>query len=141
LLHRNKGKKLWIEGFPRRAARYDPLRKVTSLPPFDQADRGRGWGQAKQISLEERRVATNDNEQRHWGATTRLTVLMLVIWVVFSFIIHMFAPTLNGTKVAGFPLGYYMAAQGSLIVFVAILFWFAYAQDKVDRDHGVAEDE
>jgi putative solute:sodium symporter small subunit len=40
-----------------------------------------------------------------------------------------------------FPLGFYMAAQGSLIVFVVMLFVFAKQQDRIDRQHGVAEDE
>jgi putative solute:sodium symporter small subunit len=66
---------------------------------------------------------------------------MLALWAIFSFILHMFAAQLNGIVVLGFPLGFYMAAQGSLIVFVIMLFWFAGAQDKIDRDHGVAEDE
>jgi putative solute:sodium symporter small subunit len=53
----------------------------------------------------------------------------------------MFATGLNGIKIMGFPLGFYMAAQGSLIVFVAQLFWFAKAQDKVDRKYGMAEED
>jgi putative solute:sodium symporter small subunit len=67
--------------------------------------------------------------------------LMIAIWAFFSFFIHMFAPALNGIRFIGFPLGFYMAAQGSLIVFVAMLFWFAKAQDKIDRDHGMAEED
>ncbi len=43
--------------------------------------------------------------------------------------------------ILGFPLGFYMAAQGSLIVFVVMLFVFARQQDKIDREFGVAEDE
>jgi putative solute:sodium symporter small subunit len=86
-------------------------------------------------------VANTDLEDRHWKATTRLTWIMLAIWLFFAFIIHFFATSLNTISVLGFPVGFYMAAQGSLIVFVVILFWFASAQDKIDRDHGVAEDE
>jgi putative solute:sodium symporter small subunit len=43
--------------------------------------------------------------------------------------------------VLNFPLGFYMAAQGSLIAFVVMLFVFARQQDKIDRDCGVAEDD
>ena len=43
--------------------------------------------------------------------------------------------------VLGFPLGFYMAAQGSLIVFVVMLFMFAKQQDKIDREFGMAEDD
>jgi putative solute:sodium symporter small subunit len=57
--------------------------------------------------------------------------------------VHMFVVPLNTITipVLGFPLGFYMAAQGSLIVFVVMLFLFARQQDKIDRDHGVAEDD
>ncbi len=86
-------------------------------------------------------MSEKDVGQRHWKATTRLTMFMLALWAIFSFIIHIFSSSLNTIPVLGFPLGYYMAAQGSLIVFVVMLFWFASAQDKIDREHGVAEDE
>jgi putative solute:sodium symporter small subunit len=79
--------------------------------------------------------------QAHWAETQRLTYIMIGIWAFFSFFIHMFATGLNGIKVLGFPLGFYMAAQGSLIVFVAQLFWFSKAQDDVDRKYGMAEDD
>ncbi len=66
---------------------------------------------------------------------------MLVLWIFFGFIIHMFVNQLNSIVFLGFPLGFYMAAQGSLIVFVVMLFVYASAQDKIDREEGVAEDE
>ncbi len=86
-------------------------------------------------------MSDSKNVQAHWAETTRLTVIMLAVWAFFSFFIHMFSTSLNGIKILGFPLGFYMAAQGSLIVFVAQLFWFSKAQDNVDRKYGMAEDE
>lgn len=68
-------------------------------------------------------------------------LLMLALWVFFSFIVHMFVFQLNEIKFLGFPLGFYMAAQGSLIAFVVMLFWFAWRQDAIDREEGVAEEE
>jgi len=65
---------------------------------------------------------------------------MLFLWVVFSFGVHFFVRDLNTIQFLGFPLGFYMAAQGSLIVFVIMLFWFAWAQDSIDRKYDVAED-
>jgi putative solute:sodium symporter small subunit len=81
------------------------------------------------------------NGERHWSRTSGLMWTMLVLWIVFSFLIHMFVKQLNAITILGFPLGFYMAAQGSLIIFVAMLFWFAKAQDKIDREEGFAEDE
>ena len=67
----------------------------------------------------------------------------LFIWFFFGYVIHMFVKSLNKIIIPmlGFPLGFYMAAQGSLIVFVVMLFVFARQQDRIDREHGVAEDE
>jgi putative solute:sodium symporter small subunit len=66
--------------------------------------------------------------------------IMFVLWLLFSFVIHMFVNQLNEFKILGFPLGFYMAAQGSLVAFVVMLFIFASRQDAIDRDEGVAED-
>ena len=66
---------------------------------------------------------------------------MFVLWIFFSFVIHFFVDQLNEIKFLGFPLGFYMAAQGSLIAFVVMLFLFAKRQDTIDREEGVAEDE
>jgi putative solute:sodium symporter small subunit len=63
---------------------------------------------------------------------------MLFLWFVFSFAVHLFVDDLNTIQFLGFPLGFYMAAQGSLIAFVLMLFWFASAQDRIDRKYDVA---
>jgi putative solute:sodium symporter small subunit len=77
----------------------------------------------------------------YWEKTSRLMIIMMVLWAFFAFFVHMLVTPLNGIKILGFPLGFYMAAQGSLVVFVVMLFWFARAQDKIDRECGVAEEE
>lgn len=86
-------------------------------------------------------MATADNAQRtaHWLRTRNLMIIHLVIWFVFSYIVHWFAPQLNQFKFLHFPVGFYMAAQGSLVVFVVQLFVFAKQQDNIDRQFGVAE--
>ncbi|HXF55357.1 MAG TPA: DUF4212 domain-containing protein [Hyphomicrobiaceae bacterium] len=83
------------------------------------------------------------NDEVHWRRTTNLMLTHLAVWAFFGYIVHMFVKPLNQIiiPVLNFPLGFYMAAQGSLIAFVAILFVFAYQQDKIDREHGVAEDD
>jgi putative solute:sodium symporter small subunit len=87
-------------------------------------------------------VAQN-NTEAHWQKTTALMLKMLGVWIFFGYIIHMFVNQLNAIKIPilGFPLGFYMAAQGSLIVFVVMLFIFARAQDNIDREFGMAEDD
>ena len=83
------------------------------------------------------------NQQAHWRRTTNLMFMHLGVWVFFGYIIHMFVKQLNAftIPILGFPLGFYMAAQGSLIVFVVMLFMFARQQNQIDHDHGYAEDQ
>jgi putative solute:sodium symporter small subunit len=86
-------------------------------------------------------MPSQDRDKGYWAKTSRLMVVMMMLWIFFSFVIHFFVGGLNTLKVAGFPLGFYMASQGSLIAFVIMLFYFAKAQDSIDRECGVAEDE
>jgi len=76
----------------------------------------------------------------HWSKTKSLTITVLILWFFFSFVVHWFADALNSMSFMGFPLGYYMSVQGSLIAFVVIIFWLAHAQNKIDEEFGVAED-
>ncbi|OYW56161.1 MAG: hypothetical protein B7X99_16540 [Rhizobiales bacterium 17-65-6] len=80
-------------------------------------------------------------DEVYWTRTRKLMFVMLGLWVFFGFIVHFFVNTLNKIVILGFPLGFYMAAQGSLIAFVVMLFWFARSQEKIDRECGVSEDE
>lgn len=84
---------------------------------------------------------SDQQDKAYWAKTSSLMYLMMGLWIFFGYVIHFFVTPLNAIKIAGFPLGFYMAAQGSLIAFVVMLFWFAKAQDKIDRDSGVAEDD
>ncbi|MDX9862129.1 MAG: DUF4212 domain-containing protein [Rhodospirillales bacterium] len=91
-----------------------------------------GMIDASQISPEKR--------VEHWKKTSRLMWTLMFWWFVFSFGVHLFAVQLNGITVFGFPLGFYMAAQGSLIAFVVLCVWNAIAQNRLDEEYGVAED-
>ena len=82
-------------------------------------------------------------EEAHWRKTTRLMLTHLGIWFFFGYVVHMFVVPLNKIiiPVLNFPLGFYMAAQGSLIVFVVMLFVFARQQENIDREFGFAEED
>ena len=84
---------------------------------------------------------TGDTDQKaeHWRLTKNLMVAHLIVWGLFAFVIHCFATTLNEISFMGFPLGFYMAAQGSLAVFVVQLFIFVRQQENIDRKCGMEE--
>ena len=79
------------------------------------------------------------NKERHWEKTKRLMMLTLGIWFIFSIVIFMFGESLNNGSFLGYPLAYYMCAQGSIIIFVVLIFWFANRQEKIDEEFGFAE--
>lgn len=82
-----------------------------------------------------------DKRVAHWQRTRNLMIGHLVVWFVFAYLVHWFAPQLNKISFMHFPLGFYFAAQGSLVVFVVQLFLFARQQDKIDREFGMAEED
>ncbi len=79
------------------------------------------------------------NKERHWEKTKGLMMITLAIWFVFSIVIFMFGESLNNGSFLGYPLAYYMCAQGSIIIFVVLIFWFANRQEKIDEEFGFAE--
>ncbi len=83
---------------------------------------------------------TSSAREAHWAKTRNLTITILILWVIFSFVVHWFAEGLNATSFMGFPLGYYMAVQGSLAIFVVLIFVQNWIQDKIDDDAGLGED-
>ncbi len=88
------------------------------------------------------RVAATDrvNGEAYWKKTSALMWTVMAIWFIAGFGIHFFATALNPIHILGFPLGFYFAAQGSLIIFVVGLFWFAKRQNEIDEEFGVQED-
>ena len=79
------------------------------------------------------------NKEKHWEKTRGLMVLTLAIWFVFGYLIFMFGSSLNEGSFLGYPLAYYMCAQGSIIAFVVLIFWFANRQEKIDEEFGFQE--
>ena len=81
------------------------------------------------------------NANTYWGKTKNHMIVTLLIWFFFSLVIFMFGSDLNTKSFLGYPLAYYMTAQGSLLAFVVLLFWTANKQEKIDNEHGYNERE
>lgn len=80
------------------------------------------------------------NQDTYWRRTRGLMLAVLGLWLVFA-IVQVLAISFGGVEVPslGLPLGFFLAAEASLIAFTAALFVFAHRQDHVDRDHGFDE--
>jgi putative solute:sodium symporter small subunit len=81
-----------------------------------------------------------DRREDYWRRTLVLTGVLLGIWFVVTYVVAFFAVPLNEIKFFGFPLGFYMAAQGSLIVYVVIIGYYARVMNRRDTEYGVHED-
>ena len=68
-------------------------------------------------------------------------LMTLALWFFFSIVIFLFGAEINSMSFLGYPLAYYMTAQGSLLAFVVIIFWFANRQEKIDEEFVFGEKE
>ncbi len=82
---------------------------------------------------------TSSAREAHWTKTRNLTFVILILWVIFAFVVHWMASSLNASSFLGFPLGYYMAVQGSLAIFVALIFLHNKIQDQIDDEAGLED--
>ena len=84
---------------------------------------------------------TERQKQEYWRYNITLTTVLLVIWFVVTYIISgLMAGWLNQFSFIGFPLGYYMAAQGSLAIFVIEIAVYAYLMNRKDIEFGIREE-
>ena len=76
----------------------------------------------------------------YWRANRRLIALLLFIWAAVSYGCGIvLAPWLNQFSIGDLPLGFWFAQQGSIYVFVVLIFVYAVAMDRLDRKYGVKE--
>ena len=84
------------------------------------------------------------NRSRYFRANITLIGILLFIWAVVSFGCGIiFAPWLNQFNLPGtqYPLGFWFAQQGSIYVFVILIFVYVVAMNRLDRRHGFAEED
>jgi len=79
--------------------------------------------------------------REYWRRNLRLTSILMAIWFVVTFVMIFFARPLAEITFFGWPFSFYMAAQGSLIVYVVIIFIYAKKMQALDEEFDVAEGE
>ncbi len=79
-----------------------------------------------------------DKRQAYWRANTALIRNLLIIWALVSLVFSiLLVQPLNNLRLGGVPFGFWMAQQGSIFVFVALIFIYAVQMDKLDRKYGI----
>jgi putative solute:sodium symporter small subunit len=85
-------------------------------------------------------MQVSENHQRYWQKNLRITGILLFIWFVVTFVIGYYARELN-FSFFGWPFSFWVGAQGALVVYCVIIAFYAYYMNKLDQEHGVAEEE
>ena len=75
----------------------------------------------------------------YWRKNLVITAILLAIWFVATFVEAWFARELNQFSFLGFPLGFYMSAQGSLVIYVVLIGVYAWYMNRLDVEYGVDE--
>jgi putative solute:sodium symporter small subunit len=85
-------------------------------------------------------MATPENRRAHWRANLRLLAVLLGIWAFVSFGCSIFfADFLDRFRIGGFKLGFWMAHQGSMYVFLALIAVYVWRMNQLDRKYDVHE--
>jgi putative solute:sodium symporter small subunit len=84
-------------------------------------------------------MALTQKHHEYWRKNLVITAILFMVWFVFTFVVIWFARELNTVTFIGFPLAFYFSAQGSLIVYVALIGVYAMLMRKLDLEYGVDE--
>lgn len=85
-------------------------------------------------------MADKDSSNAYWAANVRIIIISLVIWFACSFGLGIILrPALSGISVGGADLGFWFAQNGSIYVFLILIFAYAAIMNTLDREHGVEE--
>ena len=81
-----------------------------------------------------------ETHRHYWQRNLRITGVLLAIWFVVTFVVSYFARDLS-FSFFGWPFSFWMGAQGALVIYVIIIWYYAKAMNRLDQEHGVAEEE
>jgi putative solute:sodium symporter small subunit len=84
---------------------------------------------------------TEQQAKEYWRRNVSLMVKLLVVWFIVSYGCGiMLFDVLNGIQIGGYKLGFWFAQQGSIYVFVVLIFYYAKKMAALDREFNVEED-
>ena len=85
-------------------------------------------------------MSTKENREAYWQANLKLMGVLLAIWFFVSFVCGvLLVDELNTIRFAGFKLGFWIAQQGSMYVFLALIFIYARKMNALDKKFGLEE--
>jgi putative solute:sodium symporter small subunit len=86
-------------------------------------------------------MSEQKSRQEYWKRNLRLVAICLAIWFLVSYVFGiLLVDQLNAIHIGGYGLGFWFAQQGSIYVFVVLIFFYAWRMTKLDREFDVHED-
>lgn len=81
-----------------------------------------------------------DKDKAYWSAILKMLVIILAVWAIVSFVVSIiFVEQLNTVSLGGYPLGFWFAQQGSIYVFIALIFIYVFIIGRIDKKYDVHE--
>lgn len=77
----------------------------------------------------------------YWHQTRNLTAGLFLVWVLVTFVLNWFARELNELAIFGFPFGFYMGAQGTLVIYLLIIWFYNRRMRSLDEAYGIEDEE
>lgn len=81
-----------------------------------------------------------DKHREYWRRNMRITLVLMAIWFVVTFVLSYAARDLS-FSFFGWPFSFWMGAQGALIVYVVLIWYYARTMNRLDREYGVDEED
>ena len=85
-------------------------------------------------------MQVSETHRHYWQKKLRITLVLMLIWFFVTYVVGYFARDLNFTFF-GWPFSFWVGAQGALVVYVVIIWYYARTMNRLDQEHGVAEED
>src|SRR5687768_6645571 len=116
---------------------WNARRVFLSRPPAERVFR---QGQPPQGDNRRQSMQLTEGHRQYWRKNLTITAILLVVWFIVTYVVGFYARDLN-FNFFGWPFSFWMGAQGSLIIYVAIIWFYARYMNNLDKEFGVAEEE
>ncbi len=85
-------------------------------------------------------MSDRQSSNAYWRANVRIIWICIAIWALVSYGFGIILrPLVSGINIGGSDLGFWFAQQGSILIFIGLIFWYAKRMNSIDREHGVDE--
>ena len=84
-------------------------------------------------------MALTERHREYWKRNVAMAIALIVVWFVISFVMAFYARQLAEITFFGWPLSFYMAAQGCLLIYLVLIFFYSRRMRALDEEYGVSE--